>query len=71
MNGTSITVSWAKVWKPVIHVWMELCAGVVALVRVSIPTQNIMTKKQVGKERVYSVYTSILLFINKGNQDWN
>ncbi len=30
---------------------------------------NIMTKKQVGEERVYSAYTSILLFITKGNQD--
>ena len=27
---------------------------------------NIMTKKQVGEERVYSAYTSILLFITKG-----
>jgi hypothetical protein len=44
-------------------------AGV--LVRVSIPGQNIMTKKQVGEERVYSAYTSILLFITKGSQDWN
>ena len=35
------------------------------LVRVSIPVQNIMTKKQVGEERVYSAYTSILLFITK------
>ena len=34
-------------------------------VRVSIPTQNIMTKKQVGEERVYSAYTSTLLFITK------
>jgi hypothetical protein len=32
---------------------------------------NIMTKKQVGEERVYSAYTSILLFITKGSQDWN
>ena len=39
------------------------------LVRVSIPAQNIMTKKQVGKERVYSAYTSTLLFITKGSQD--
>jgi hypothetical protein len=30
-----------------------------------------MTKKQVGEERVYSGYTSILLFITKGSQDWN
>jgi hypothetical protein len=30
-----------------------------------------MTKKQVGEERVYSPYTSILLFITKGSQDWN
>jgi hypothetical protein len=35
------------------------------LVRVSIPVQNITTKKQVGEERVYSAYTSILLFITK------
>ncbi|EDL16335.1 mCG144663, partial [Mus musculus] len=27
---------------------------------------NIMTRKQVGEERVYSTYTSILLFITKG-----
>jgi hypothetical protein len=32
---------------------------------------NVMTKKQVGEERVYSAYTSILLFITKGSQDWN
>jgi hypothetical protein len=44
---------------------------VIVLVRVSIPAQNIMTKKQVGEERVYSAYTSILLFITKGSQDWN
>ena len=41
------------------------------LVRVSIPAQNIMTKKQVGEERVYSAYTLKLLFITKGNQDRN
>jgi hypothetical protein len=41
------------------------------LVRVSIPAQSIMTKKQVGEERVYSAYTSALLFIAKGSQDWN
>ena len=32
---------------------------------------NIMTKKQVGEERVYSAYTSILLLLTKGCQDWN
>jgi hypothetical protein len=32
---------------------------------------NIMTKKQVGEERVYLAYTSILLLITKGSQDWN
>jgi hypothetical protein len=32
---------------------------------------NIMTNKQVGEERAYSAYTSILLFITKGSQDWN
>jgi hypothetical protein len=41
------------------------------LVRVSVPAQSIMIKKQVGEERVYSAYTSILLFITKGSQDWN
>jgi hypothetical protein len=30
-----------------------------------------MTKKQVGEERVYSAYTSKLLFIIKRSQDWN
>jgi hypothetical protein len=28
-----------------------------------------MTKKQVGEERIYSAYTSTLLFITKGSQD--
>jgi hypothetical protein len=32
---------------------------------------NIMTKEQVGEERVYSTYTFTLLFITKGSQDWN
>ena len=30
---------------------------------------NIMSKKQVGEERVYSAYISTLLFITKGSQD--
>jgi hypothetical protein len=30
-----------------------------------------MTKKQVGEERVYSAYTSTLLFIIKGSQGRN
>jgi hypothetical protein len=30
-----------------------------------------MTKEQFGEERVYLAYTSILLFITKGSQDWN
>jgi hypothetical protein len=47
-----------------------LCCSSV-IVRVSIPAQNIMTQKQVENERVYSTYTSTLLFINKENQDWN
>ena len=37
----------------------------VVLVRISIPAQNIVTKKQVGEERVYSAYTSTLLIITK------
>jgi hypothetical protein len=31
---------------------------------------NIMTKKQVGEERVYSAYTSILLFIRKSGLEF-
>jgi hypothetical protein len=41
------------------------------LVRVSIPAQNIITKRQVGEERVYSPYTSTLFFITKGSQGSN
>ena len=41
------------------------------LVRVCIPEQNIMTKKQVGEERVCLAYTSTLLFITKESQDRN
>jgi hypothetical protein len=43
----------------------------IVLVRVSIPEQNIMTKKQVGEERVYSAYVSTLLFITERSQDWS
>jgi hypothetical protein len=32
---------------------------------------NTITKKQVGKERVYSAYISIKLFITEGSQDRN
>jgi hypothetical protein len=32
---------------------------------------NIVTKKQVRKERIYSAYISTLPFITKGSQDWN
>ena len=41
------------------------------LARDCIPAQNIMTKKQFGEERVYSAYTSTLLFITKGSQGRN
>jgi hypothetical protein len=34
-------------------------------------TKTKQKKKQVGEERVYSAYTSTLLFITKGSQDWN
>jgi len=30
-----------------------------------------MTKKQAEEERVHSAYTSTLLFITKGGQNWN
>jgi hypothetical protein len=38
------------------------------LVRVSIPGQNIMTKKQVGEEMVYLAYTAVH---HQRMQDWN
>jgi hypothetical protein len=41
------------------------------LSQVSIPAQNIMTKKQAGEERVYLGYTFTLLFTNKGSQNRN
>jgi hypothetical protein len=41
------------------------------LVSVCISAQNIMTKKQVGKESVYSAYNSTFLFITKGSQGRN
>jgi hypothetical protein len=53
------------------HGMMPPTFRVHVLVRVSIPAQNILTKKQVGEERVYSAYTSTLLFITKGSQDRN
>jgi hypothetical protein len=39
------------------------------LARVCIPAQNIIAKKHVGEERVYSTSTSKLLFITKESQD--
>jgi hypothetical protein len=49
---------------------MEINSFIIILVRVFIPAGNILIQ-QVGEERVYSVYTSILLFITKGSQDCN
>jgi hypothetical protein len=46
-------------------------SGELLLEIMSVPIQNIKTKKQVGVERVYSAYTSKLLFITKGSQDRN
>jgi hypothetical protein len=43
----------------------------IVLVRVSIPAQNIMTKKQVGEQKVHSAYISTLLFSTKGSHYWN
>jgi hypothetical protein len=49
----------------------QLLKDTPVLVRVCIPAQNIMIKKQVVEERVYSAYTSRLLFIIKECQDRN
>jgi hypothetical protein len=50
---------------------LPITLNTIVLVRVSIPGQNIMARKQVGEKRIYSAYTSTLLFITKGSQDWN
>jgi hypothetical protein len=41
---------------------------ILVLVRISISGQNIMIKKQVGEERVYSAYISILKEVRTGTQ---
>jgi hypothetical protein len=41
------------------------------LVRVSISGQNIMTKKQLGEERVYSAYTFHIAVHHQGSHNWN
>ena len=48
------------------HTHTHTHTHIVLVVRIYIPAQNIMTKKQVGEERVYSAYTSMLLLITKG-----
>ena len=40
-------------------------------VRITIPLTNTMTRKQVSEEKLYSAYTSILLFIPEGNPKVN
>ena len=56
---------------PISIPYISGCQTVGLLVRVSIPAQNMMTKRQVVEERFYSAYTSTFLFITKGSQDWN
>jgi hypothetical protein len=51
--------------------WLSWSVLVLVLVRVSIPGQNIMTKKQVGEERVYSAYTFHIAVDHQKMQDWN
>jgi hypothetical protein len=59
-------------WSPKPSEFWEIVVPLaIVLFRVSIPGQNIITKKQVREESVYSAYISILLFITKGSQDWN
>jgi hypothetical protein len=53
-------------WRILHDKWLNRC-----LSQGSYSCTNIMAKKQVGEERVYSAYTSTLLFITKGSQDWN
>jgi hypothetical protein len=53
------------------HIYTQVYECAVCLSQGLYSCTNIMTKKQVGEERVYSVFTSMLLFITKGSQDWN
>jgi hypothetical protein len=53
-----------------INDWVEENSNKYCLSQGFYSCTNIMTKKQVGEERVYSAYTSILLFITEGSQDW-
>jgi hypothetical protein len=55
-------------WKHLIEGLLVASKSMTLLVRASNCT-DIMTKKQVGEERVYSAYTSSLLFITKGGQE--
>jgi hypothetical protein len=57
-----------------IHIYFFLsitCVETMCLSQGFYSCTNIMTKKQVGEERVYLAYTSIVLFITKETQDWN
>jgi hypothetical protein len=60
--GIRLTVNWHREIQPTV----DSC-----LSQGFYSCTNTMIKKQVGEERVYSAYTSTLLFITKGSQDWN
>jgi hypothetical protein len=53
--------------------WEDTIIKLTVLVRVSIPAQNIMTKKQgfLGRQGFIQLTLPTLLFITKGSQDWN
>jgi hypothetical protein len=51
--------------------YFDKCSIAICLSQGFYSCTNIMTKKQVGEERLYSAYMSTLLFITKGSQDWN
>jgi hypothetical protein len=61
LEGSGVTPIYIPPWLPK-HEWNK---DAICLSQGCYSCTNIMTKKQVGEERVYSDYTSILLFLTK------
>ena len=72
MSENKLNISWIySTHKKITSKTSTLFLCFANCLRVSVPAQNIMIEKQVGEEKVYSAYTSTLLFIIKGSQEWN
>ena len=65
-HGVGVGVGCNKAEDEIYRLWIRYC-----LSQGFYSCTNIMAKKQVGEERVYSAYSSTLMFITKESQDWN